>query len=485
MEYDDLSKKIRRYSLDDLVSYCCYKSSLFMNGLENKPNGYSPWPWVIDTLATFAIKYAGENKIQRDFDIKAFDDMYITIMDHVPDFIKKNPKLFVLSEFGLQNKYYNHLYKLYRHNWLFSHNCLKDEYKARYEKNYLEYLAFAYIIFRWFDYFKYLNNLKDGYRFVHIYTYIYHKYLALVNKGNLSISRDEFKDYYSAYNDDDLKYYLSLLWHCPFVTEGLNVFTPCPYHIVDAVTTSFVFKLTKDRNEIRDLFGRALECFVYELIANAGQFDEVKSEFEYGDSQKTSDVMARCDNNYVFFECKAFTPSMQVLLGNEQKIRESIERLAKAVVQIYKNLFVKFQNNYWFDQQHHEDSVSNDRRWGIVIVNENLFLDNITPIYEKAAELLGLDNNSTEYLFLCAHIAIADIDEFEKCCLLGENIFSKLLCRKHTGDLYSIFLFDNKKRTIDTSKNKNYIEYNNLAEKLKNINKQLIFELNQKGLLPN
>ena len=455
-----------------------------MKGLENKPNSYSPWPWVIDTFATFAIKYAGENKIQRDFDVKVFNDMYITIMDHIPDFIKKNPKLFALSEFGLQNKYYNHLYKLYRHKWLFSNNYLKNKYKVRYEKDYLEYMSFAYIVFRWFEYFKNLKNLRDGYSFVNIYNYIYHKYLFLVNKGNLSITRDEFKKYYSSCNDDDLKYHLSLLWHCPFVTEGSNVFTPCPFHIIDAVTTSFVFKLTEDHNEIRDLFGRALECFVYELIANSGQFDEAKSEFEYGDSQRTSDTMARCGNNYIFFECKAFTPSMQVILGNEQKIKESIERLAKAIVQLYKNLFLKFQKDYWFDQQHHEDRVENDHRWGIVIVNENLFLDNTYPIYEKAAELLGLAKNSAEYHFLCEHIAITDIDEFEKCCLWGENLFSKLLCRKQTKDFYSLFLYDDKKRTIDTSKNKNYIEYIDLSGKLKDISKQLIFELNQKGLLP-
>ena len=484
MDYENLSNFFRRYSLDDLIGYCCYKSSIFMNGLENKPNSYSPWPWIIDAFAVFAIKYAGEDKNQRDFDVEVFNDMYITIMDHVPAFIKTNPSLFALSERGLQNKYYNHLYKLYRHNWLFSNNYLKGAYIARYEKDYLEYSSFAYIIFRWFDYFKHITNLKDFDRFIDIYSYIYHKYLFLVNKGDLSITRNEFKDYYSSFNDDDLKYRLSLLWHCPFVTDGLNVYTPCPFHIVDAVTTSFVFKLTEGNNEIRDMFGRALECFVYELIANSGQFDEAKSEFEYGDSQKTSDAMARYGSNYIFFECKAFTPSMQVLLGNVQKIQESIERLSKAIVQLYNNLFIKFQNDYWFNQQQHENNVSNDHRWGIVIVNEYLFLDSTYPIYEKAAELLGLENNSIEYNFLCKHIAIADIDEFEKCCLLGEDFISKLLRRKQSGDLYSVFLYDPQQRTIDTSKNPNYIEYINLVDKLKDRSKQLLFELNENGLLP-
>ena len=59
----------------------------------------------------------------------------------------------------------------------------------------------------------------------------------------------------------------------------------------------------------------------------------------------------------MFFESKAFTPSFKAFLGDETMIEKSIKRIAEAVVQLYKSSFEKFQVEYWFNQEDHEEKV--------------------------------------------------------------------------------------------------------------------------------
>lgn len=491
MDYENLVKKIRRYSLVDLVNYCCYRSSFFMQNLENKPSEYTAWPWVIDALAVLSVRYAGENPLQNGFDKNTFDSMYKAIMDHVPLFFGQLSDkfsaldMFYISDFGIQKRSRNHKQKMLRHSLLFSYDSFADKYRDKFHYDYYEYLQLAFYFTFSYEFLRTLRNKQDVDGLIKIIEYTYKKFLPLISKAKLSITRQTFIEEYKKLNvpDDDIKYCFNILWWYPFVEIGSDVLIPCPYHIIDAVTTSFVCKITDGNEENRKLFGEALEKYVYEVVANSEQFENVIPDFIYGDSQKSSDAIARVGNEYVFFESKAFTPSFKAFLGDETMIEKSIKRIAEAVVQLYKSSFEKFQVEYWFNQEDHEEKVPLENKWGIVVVNEDIFV-NRELIYKKAIKLLKLSTDSPQYKIMCERIAISDINEFEKCCIYGESLLQKLKDRFKKRDLYSLFQYDEKRKSEKYSNNKNYIMLGELINKLKENHRSYLCELNQAGLLP-
>lgn len=491
MDYENLVKKIRRYSLVDLVNYCCYRSSFFMQNLENKPSEYTAWPWVIDALAVLSVRYAGENPLQNGFDKNTFDSMYKAIMDHVPLFFGQLSDkfsaldMFYISDFGIQKRSRNHKQKMLRHSLLFSYDCFADKYRYKFHDDYYAYLQLSFDFIFSYEFLKTLRNKKDVDGLNKIIKHTYKKYLPLISETKLSITRQAFIEEYKKIDipDDNVKYCFNILWWYPFVETGNDVLIPCPYHIIDAVTTSFVCRITDGNEENRKLFGEALEKYVYGVIANSEQFENVIPDFIYGDSQKSSDAIAQVGNEYVFFESKAFTPSFKAFLGDETSIEESIKRIAEAVAQLYRNVFEKFQVEYWFNQDNHEEDAPIENRWGIVVVNEDIFV-NREFIYRKAIELLELSTDSPQYKLICERIAISDIDEFEKCCIFGESLLQKLKDRLQNNELYSLFQYDEKRISEKYSSNKNNTMLEDLINKLKENHRLYLYELNETGLLP-
>lgn len=183
-----------------------------------------------------------------------------------------------------------------------------------------------------------------------------------------------------------------------------------------------------------------------------------------------------------FFEVKAFTPGYKVFLGDDDKIKEAIDRVAEAIKQLYTSAFEKFQVEYWFNQDNHEENVPVEKRWGLVIVNEDILVRR-ELIYKRAAEMHEIDLDSNEFRIMRERIAISDIDEFEKCCILGESILFKLKDRKIKGELDSIFQFDKEKTLIEYSNNKNYLIYSKILEKLNSDYKKTLLELIEIGLI--
>lgn len=488
MEYENLSKKFRRYSLEDLVGFCCYHSSQFMKGLENKYGPNTAWPWLLDAFALFAIKYGGENIIQNGYDEKLFTKMYVTIMDHLSKFFEQksdeynSTDFFYLSEFGLQKKYQNHKTKLYRHYLLFNDPDFKKIYLNLYQNDYIDYLSLAFNFTAVFELLKTEEVALKPHKYLDICNYTYSKYADLIKISGTSISRSDFIEYYVKNNitDDDYKYCFNILWWQPFITVDKNVYTPCPFHIIDALTTSFVFKLTDGDDEKRTSFGKPFQNYVFNLISKSEQFDEVIDEYEYGKSQNTSDALTRYGNNYILFEIKAYTPRINTQLGKQQDIKYSIDRLAEIIEQLYKHLKFKFQVEYWFNNEVHEAPAPEINKWGIAIINEDLFIDR-EKIYKAAATNLKISLDSEEYKFLVEHILIANIDEFEKCCIFGESIFNKIKKRYDSKEFFSFFEYEQHKDL----NNENYKNYNKLFEKLKNNYENFKCELLANNLLSN
>ena len=99
MDYKNINEIVEKYYLNDLIAFCFYESSVFMQGLENKPDVDTHWPWVLDAFACFSIRYGKETAAQCDYDEKVFKEICKTIRDHVPDFFKKISFLSAIEQF--------------------------------------------------------------------------------------------------------------------------------------------------------------------------------------------------------------------------------------------------------------------------------------------------------------------------------------------------------------------------------------------------
>ncbi len=68
-------------------------------------------------------------------------------------------------------------------------------------------------------------------------------------------------------------------------------------------------------------------------------FDEVLKEQCYKkkhNALKTSDVMCRKNDNYIFFECKSTVPYAKTRCLDENYIKQEIDKISNYVLQLYK-----------------------------------------------------------------------------------------------------------------------------------------------------
>ena len=80
-------------------------------------------------------------------------------------------------------------------------------------------------------------------------------------------------------------------------------------------------------------------------------FDEVLKEKCYKkkhNALKTSDVMCRKNDNYIFFECKSTVPYAKTRCLDENYIKQEIDKISNYVLQLYKQVRLDFKNIYNF-----------------------------------------------------------------------------------------------------------------------------------------
>lgn len=200
----------------------------------------------------------------------------------------------------------------------------------------------------------------------------------------------------------------------PFILDDETIYLPLPHLLLPATTTSLVFRLTEGDATLRGKYGKhVLESYVFHISTLNSSWDEIKQEKRFersGGGMNTLDVMMRSGNKCLLVDSKSTVPNVGVRVLVEKDIERMKKKYIEQVIQVYKHITRYFQNIYNpFDG---EPSFLKENVFGAVIINEDGYLSR-EEIYEATAEKLGFTKLSPDYNYLCAHVKIFNLYQFE------------------------------------------------------------------------
>lgn len=486
VEYDRLPVILQRYSFDEKMRVLQYYSKQVMtiNGV-NLTAGI-PLPWELETFLLFAIKaneYNNNNFIGKN--INKFIDMINCIKDHQhPTLFEKGTSIEFAdstmialgsTQFDIQSFIF---YKYYRYNYFFSFTSneidMSEEFIKKFGIDYNCFLKLGVTL-------NFLFSLKIDLNH-EILKYAILKYPKATKQ--LILSRKEFQekiDEFSGNNTDNYLYCVRPSNIYPFIENNRIVNIPLPHCITRAITDSLLYRLTDNNSKLRTSFGKnVLEKYLFDIIDESNLFDEVLSEKEYktkNGNAKTSDVMCRKDDNYLFFECKSSVPYAKTRCFDNNSLKNEIDKISDDVIQLYKQIRYEFNASYNFFTT--DTKLDYNNCFGLVVLLEESYISK-RLIYEKVAEKLNIKIGCEIYIWIINHIKICNLYDIEKYAFTGTDILESLKKQSTVGNPYDFSLSGFKLKTLIENK-KLYAFKHNLADNVK----EFIDELKEHKLLRN
>ena len=385
-----------------------------------------PVPAVLEQLCMLFVD--GDEYGNDCLSTKDFEEIYNTVYDQTSDYLHTlAPGAFtdaVLQEIGLTqfSMQQRHEILRFRYSWLFSYCSddlnMKETYERKFGVPYERIEMFAHI----FDVFSFVPESQQKAK---VYLYLLNKVFSDCVKV-LQISRADYQEQNAEYSGNSIDNYA----YCvrPSYTYALIewkgiLYMPLPHLLTRNVTTSFIYRLTKGNNDLREKMGKHLyEDYLYYLVNSSGAYKAVYTECDYNKGKNrvsSPDTMAQVDEDIVLFESKSTVPSAAIRLLSEESISKQIERLAEHIAQLYDRM-QEFDLYNPFGC-----AVQKDKLWGIVVVQEYP-CTNRKMMYERAADRHGIAYDSPEYKWMITHIHVFDIYEVESIHLYGGSVMETL-----------------------------------------------------------
>lgn len=474
MEYERLPIVLKRYNFEEKMRVLQYYSKNIMDLQGIKLVNEQPQPWELETLLLFstkAIEY--QNKDFKDKNINYFINMINCIKDYQHPALSnyvgniKFADLIMICygsiQFDLQS--YN-VYKYYRYNYLFSYqdNTINMP-KEFFNKFGISYQTFLELGFNLSIFCSLKINLDPK-----ILKYIVLKYVSATNL--LTLSRSEFNSKIDEYSNNisDYLYCIRPSYIFPFIKNDHTIHLPLPHCMTRAITDSLLYRLTDNNDDLRTRFGKnVLEKYLFSIIDESQLFDEVLEEREYKNGKsmsRTSDVMCKKDDSYIFFESKSLVPYAKTRCLDETFIKKEIEKIRDAVIQLTNQIFRDFNNKYNFFESK-EQKINFDKCFGLVVLLEESYIRR-ELIYDSVAIKMKLEKDSIEYKKIVNHIKICNLYDIERFAFTKTNIIFPLTQQLNSSPFDHPFA---GYKTNKKLKNLNVIKFkNNLiksSEKLK------------------
>lgn len=266
----------------------------------------------------------------------------------------------------------------------------------------------------------------------------------------------------------------NLLEKYPFIKHDERIYLPYAPFIFHASTSSLLFDITKNKNEIRQLIGKnVLENYIKEIVYNSEVTNgfNIIEEYEYKKGFLTSDFILNSNNDVLFLEVKLFNQSLKTRQFDEESIEFTESKLVNAITQVYRNM-LEYDNG-----ELDKVKIKGLKKHGIVVISSK-YNSLKRDIYEKALinidEKLGVKLANTDLL---KNILIMDISSFEQILIHSKddifdylNILSEKDSIAHFNIIYKEHTRSDKPRLgLYDSFNDNY--YKQLEKNiLKNIN---------------
>ena len=353
--------------------------------------------------------------------IRNYDNPKINNLD-LNDIVKNMFTIYCFNQFEIQEVI---TYKLYRYNYFFNFKNknidMSNEFIKKFNYCYQYYINFMIIILFLFGS---KHKFSDK-----IFDYTIMKYKNIVRK--LSISREKCINRINFFAQNIYDYY-SCVKPCniyPFLKEDGKYYLPLPHCIIAACTNSLLYRITDNNNEIRSLFGKeVLEQYLFDILSESNIFDEVIGEKNYiykRQQMRTSDVMCRKEDFYVFFESKSMVPNAFTRCIDEESIIKETDKIIKAMNQVYNQLINKFEKEYYFFK-FNGGNININKCFGIVCMLGDPFISR-KDIYRAYANKYHIDENSEIYDFIINHIKICSLYDLERYAFTQNDILKSLI----------------------------------------------------------
>ena len=464
MEYSDLISSLKRFSFEEKMRIAQNFSRRTFT-----PTGVVdvdimreiPSPWELETFVLFAIK-AEEWKYDdfRGKNGRKFEQMINCIRNENPPIMGMTDGEGFLTWFlavtaSVQFEIQEHYpFKMFRFNYFFSFVNEKVNmpqiFRAMYGCDYYEYSLLGHILWLAF-------TTKDFTQ--EMFTAITTRFAVPVSQ--LTLTRQAYIESLDKITTDPVNYLYCLRpsYSYPFVDYKGAAYCPLPHLLRRATTSSLMHRLTDGNSKLMELIGKEVyEEYLYTIIKESGIFDEVKPEQQYilhRTPRRTADVMARKDNDYVFFDSKSFTPKIAIRTFSQEALDRDVERLAESCAQVYRHIRQRFPNEYCYFASKPQSQL--DNIFGLVVVQENPYIRG-HAIYHKAAEILGLSTDSDEFVWLYTHVGLTAIHSIERFCFSGTDMCPCLHETCSEGKMSHAWLNGDTNGTITYVRHKNFMD---------------------------
>lgn len=478
IEYKDICKKLKRFSFDEKMRICQLSSWNTINARGEMKNLYSaatqPLPWEIETFLLMAIKATPEyaqgnfkNKNERVFrkminSIRFYRSKKLENSLNTGDFVMYATTSINLLQFDIQR---DNFFKMYRYNYFFNF-CnenidMRSKFIEHFKVEYENYILFSNSLILFMNP---NNGIKNREQRDKLKKYIYSKFSSVLNKLIISVEDYKIELDKITTNINDYATCLRPSYTYPFIKFNNLIYLPLPHLVYRAVTSSLLYRMTRQNNELRSVFGKeVLEAYLYQLLKNTGVYDEVYPEREYrkehNNKARTLDVMVRYKEHYLFFDSKAFVPLTGLRIYDGESYDKQIERLADNVVQVFNNIRVNLFKYSTYSPFINSPSSDINCLWGIVVLLEDCFLFK-DRIYELACRKLKIEVGSKDYQWIIKHIRLLDLSQIEFFSFIGTPLLKKM--NNGITDTYDIM--NDYTETTDIT-NKDYVKFENMVLK--------------------
>ncbi len=485
MDYDRLPIILKRYSFTEKMRVLQYYSKSIMDITGIKLVSEQPMAWELETFLLFAVKADEYNN--DDFkgkNINHFIKMINCIKDYQHPILIDKAKtvefadflLIALGSIQFDLQTYN-IYKYYRYNYFFTYVSdkinMKEEFYKKFNTNYASFLELGSIL----SFFCSIKANLDP----QILRYIILKYASATKL--LILSREDFKKEIDKFsnNINDYLYSVRPSYIYPFIEYKGVAHLPLPHCITRAITDSLLYRLTNSNSKLRTLFGKnVLEDYLFEIISQSSLFDEVLKEKNYkksGCTAKTSDVMCRKQENYIFFECKSTVPYAKTRCLDKEFINQEIDKISNYVIQLYKQLHEDFKSKYNFFENDKDIAFDYENCFGILVLLEESYIRR-ELIYINVAKKLGISIDSKLYDWIINHIKVCNLYDIERYVFSNTNIIKSLKEQIKSNSPYDYALSNGKTNSIIKND-----EVYSFKKNISNSIKQITNELLKVGLL--
>lgn len=462
-----------------------------LNGLIpiNKLTG-KPLPWELETFALFSVITFGEysnRKFKGKNEIKQFIKIINTIKNYRPPKLEAaldNDRFLdyliivtALNQFQLQESMLN---KIYRYSYIFNFQNenlnMKQQFFDKFGCSYDEFKKLGFIIYCYF------SREFDKFRTSSIYDYILRKYNHVIQ--HLIIDRSGYITLQEKITKDITHYMYGFkyFYQFPFISYGQDIFLPLPHLIMEAVTSSLLYRLTEGNKGLRESFGKeVLESYILQICRLSEYFDEVIAEREYvykRNKKRTLDVMIRKGKQCLMLDSKSMSPRVSLRNLTENDVEYTINRIVDSVIQVYQHITKRFQNEY-NPFNNVEADLLKENIFGAVVLFEDSYIRR-ELIMIKVADKLKLDYSSEEFKYLCSNVKLIRLYELEKMIFQKEDILQLLTNNRQNEEKWFDFSFINYNKSDKKSMIEDILQ---IDEGLNEILKEFVHELTEEGII--